>query len=371
LRIASTHDDARDTRPAPDFGGVRVSAKKFFWQAREAAMGVWQVAAGSAGRDYTGRFLRHGMAFVGGDIQCSTMDQYVQLGDEVILKRGLSEIVAVGRVVARDGKFKGVADKHGDKQWLWDFDGWELPAWCYVDWHIPSQPKSTNGLTRATIQRVNLPHLLALTEEVLKSNPVKTTYDAEPANTKEVNDETLITDLVQLGLRPGAAEEFAQALRRIRRLVRFYLDREWSLTNEHDARTFLVVPLLIALGWAEQKMKIELQARGVGRVDIGCFNKPFNGHDDQCIALIETKALTQGLDYATNQAHKYASSFPSCNVVLATNGYCYKAYERTGDTFSTVPNAYLNINFPRNRYPLDPEQVGGAIEVLKLLLPIG
>lgn len=162
-----------------------------------------------------------------------------------------------------------------------------------------------------------------------------------------------------------------QALRRIRLLARFYLGREWDLTNEHDARTFLVVPLLIALGWAEQRMKIELPVPGGGRIDIGCFSKPFSGNDDQCIALIETKGLTQGLDYATNQAHGYANNFPSCKVVLATNGYCYKAFERVSDTFSSRPNAYLNINRPRNRYPLDPEHAGGAIDVLKLLLPTG
>jgi hypothetical protein len=215
-----------------------------FGHAPGNVMGVWQVAAGSVGRDYTDRFLRHGMAFVGGDAQCVTMDQHVQLDDKIVLKRGLSQIVAVGRVVARDGKFKG----DGDKEWLSDFDGRELPAWCYVDWCQPSTPIQTNGLTRATIQGVNQPHLLTLAIDVLNSNPPKTTYEAEPPDTKEVEDETLISELVQLGLRPGAAEELTQALRRIRHLARFYLGRDWSLTNEHDARTFLVVPLLIASG---------------------------------------------------------------------------------------------------------------------------
>ena len=82
------------------------------------------------------------------------MDDYVQLGDKIILKRGLLQIVAVGRVVARDGKFKG----DGDKEWLRDFDGWDLRAWCYVDWCKPSKPLQTKGLTRATIQGVNQPH---------------------------------------------------------------------------------------------------------------------------------------------------------------------------------------------------------------------
>ena len=332
-------------------------------------MAVWQVAAGSAGRDYTDRFLRHGMAFVGGDIPCSTMDNGVQLGDTIILKRGMSQIFAVGRVVERDGQFKG----DGDKDWLRDFDGWDLRAWCYVDWCKPSKAIQTHGLTRATIQGVNQTHLLGLAEQVLtsNSNTPATTYEAEPQNTKVVQDEDLVSELVQLGLRPSAAEDLTQALRRIRRLARFYLDRNWDLTNEHDARTFLVVPLLIALGWAEQRMKIELPVPGVGRVDVGCFRKPYCGRDDECIVLIETKGLGQGLDYATNQAHGYADSFPSCRVVIATNGYCYKSFERVGDTFSTHPKSYLNISRPRDRYPLDPENVGGAVDVLKLLLPPG
>jgi hypothetical protein len=330
------------------------------------AMTVWQVAAGSQGREYSDRFLRYGIAFVGPDSTLSTVNDFVLLGDKIILKRGMTQIVAVGHVVERDGKFKG----DGDKEWLRDFDGWDLPGWCYVDWHKPSEPIQTTGLTRATIQRVNQPSLLALADHVLESISRKISYDPEPQDTKEVNDDTLISQLVQLGLRPGAAEELTQALRRIRLLARFYLGREdWGLTNEHDARTFLVVPLLIALGWAEQRMKIELQVPGGGRVDVGCFSKPFSGRDDQCVVLIETKGLTAGLDYATNQAHQYAKSFPSCKVVISTNGYCYKAFGREGDTFSMRPNAYLNLIRPRDRYPLDPDHAGGAVEVLKLLLP--
>ena len=169
-------------------------------------MGVWQVAAGSIGRDYIDRFLRHGMAFVGGDTPCSAMDEQVRLGDKIILKRGMSQIVAVGRVVERNGKFKG----NGDKEWLRDWMAGTYPAWCYVDWCKPSEPIQTNGLTRPTIQGVNQAHLLALAEEALNSNPPEKTYEAEPPDTKKVADETLISELVQLGLRPGAAEELTK-----------------------------------------------------------------------------------------------------------------------------------------------------------------
>lgn len=73
----------------------------------------WQIAAGSKGRNYADRFLRHGIAFVGGENQVAAMRQ-VAVGDIVLLKRGLSEIVAVGEVVRRNGVHRG----ESDKEWL-------------------------------------------------------------------------------------------------------------------------------------------------------------------------------------------------------------------------------------------------------------
>jgi hypothetical protein len=131
------------------------------------------------------------------------------------------------------------------------------------------------------------------------------------------------------------------------------------------------LPFLIALGWAEQRMQIELNVTGVGRADIVCFRHPVRCGNEQCVLIIETKGIEQGLYYAADQAFGYAKAFPSCEVVLVTNGYCYKAYQRdaTGNAFSTDPSAYLNITDPRVRYPLDPDRVGGALEVLSLLIP--
>jgi len=79
----------------------------------------WQIAAESKGREYADEFILFGMAFVGGNDQCATMAT-VDAGDVILLKRGLSKVVAVGEVVERNGKHGG----DGDKQWLRDFDGW-------------------------------------------------------------------------------------------------------------------------------------------------------------------------------------------------------------------------------------------------------
>lgn len=321
----------------------------------------WQIAAGSQGRDYTSDFLRFGMAFVGGDGPCATMVS-VEAGDCVLLKRGRSELVAAGRVVVRDGRHRG----DSDKPWLRDFDGWDLRAWCYVDWHLPSAPIAVTGFTRNTIQQVWIPELIAEGDRLLLG-PVHP-HAPEPAPCAPIGDEHMIDFLIGHGLRIADAEDLAVTLRRIRRLVNYYYDHPagWEHVREHETRTFLIVPLLLALGWPEQAIKIEQPVPG-GRVDLALFPAPFDGDPGKAVALIETKGFTQGLSYAPGQARAYANAFPNCRAIFVSNGYCYKAYERGPEGFPETPSAYLNLRSPSDRYPIDPA-IAGALEVLKLLL---
>jgi hypothetical protein len=334
-------------------------------------MTYWQVAAGSDNREYTGDFLKYGIAFVGGPPQRATMAR-VAPGDTMILKRGMSEIIAVGRVVVRSGRHSG----DGDKEWLQDYDGWNLSGYCYVDWHVPQQPLAVAGLNRGTIMRVNQPGLIDAADRVYESSPPRTTIAAEPTSTEQVADNDILNFLIREGLRPSAAEDLTSAFRRIRLLAQYYYDNcEWRDVREHETRTFLIMPLLIALGWAEQQIKIELATGDGGRIDVACFSKPYgrnesriaNHHD--CVLILEGKGFSSGLSYAPAQAHAYARSFPSCRAVVVSNGYCYKTYRRdqTG-SFSTDPSAYLNLLNPRSKYPLNPN-VAGCLEVLRLLLP--
>jgi len=95
----------------------------------------WQIAAGGLGREFSNEFLRYGLAFAGTPQRL--MLEQVKSGDVLLLKRGLSVIVAVGRAVERGGKCVG----YGDKPWLSDFDGWNLPSYCNVEWHLRPQNK--------------------------------------------------------------------------------------------------------------------------------------------------------------------------------------------------------------------------------------
>ena len=327
-------------------------------------MTYWQIAAGSAGRDYSLYFLQYGMAFVGGEGNIATLQQ-VQVGDVMVLKRGLYEIVAAGKVVARNGAFQG----NGDKDWLGDFDGWSLDAWCYVDWHVPQHGVSTDGLTRATIQRLPQTRHQDIANDLIANLPVSPIAD-EPVSQQEVNDEEILDFLISEGLRPSAADEITNTLRKVRLLAKYYFHNcYWNDIREHETRTFLVIPFLLALGWTEQRLKIELPC-SKGKIDIACFGRPYAAAPEECVLIVETKDFASGLDYAPGQGQGYAADFPGCRVVVVTNGYCYKSYLRSDDgIFAASPDAYLNLLKPTQKYPLDPLAVDGAKCLLKWLLP--
>ena len=341
----------------------------------------WQIAAGSHGRDYSDLFLRYGLAFVGGDAQRAAMKQ-VKPGDIILLKRGISKLVAAGVVVERDGRYRGDQreQKLPDKHWLRDYDGWDLSAWCNVEWRKPTAPVTVRGFTRSTIQRVPKARMQQVAEALI-SRPALTITQEQPQSTREVKDGEILNFLIGQGLRPGDADALTATLRRIRLLANYYFSSgtlgarggkvrfKWSDVREHETRTFLVVPLLLALGWSEQQIKIELPCEN-GRIDIACFGRAYSRDKTDCQLIVETKDFGSGLDFAPKQAAGYATDFKNCQVLVVTNGCSYKTYRRDarGD-FSTTPSAYLNIRTPRDRYPVDPKGVDGSLGVLRWLMP--
>ena len=328
-------------------------------------MAYWQIAAGSDGRDYSEYFLKHGIAFVGGDNQTQTME-HVEEGDIVVLKIGKT-MKAAGTVVKRNGTHRGCYDK----EWIRDVDGWDLPAYCYVDW-IKANPDVYNeSLGRATISGINDNLIIEEAGHILDTGTERKN-EPEPSDFKPVEDSKILKGLIEVGLRPSSADELTKAISRIRLLADYYYyNCNWKEIREHETRTFLVVPLLLALGWAEQQIKIELPSgQKRKRIDIACFRKNYEGNKDDCIAIVETKGFRSGLDYAQDQAQSYSEYFPECKTVIITNGYCYKIYLRSEDGgFKTNPSAYMNLLKPKDKYPLDPDNVKGTLEAITELLP--
>jgi hypothetical protein len=231
----------------------------------------WQVATGDQGRDYFDYLLEFGMAFVGGQRNVEVMTNKVKCGDVIILKKGTSAIAAVGMVVERHGQCTGnTEDSSERKRWLSDFDGWEQPGYCYVQWHKLDPPMDINGLTRGTIKRINKADVQRTAEQILESVPP---YDSrgEPDAVRGIADEDIRRFLISQGLDSRNARNLVDTLQNIRELVEYYIElvyrnKQRVKVKEHETRSFLILPFLRALGWVEQQLKIEFNT-GDGFID--------------------------------------------------------------------------------------------------------
>lgn len=142
------------------------------------------------------------------------------------------------------------------------------------------------------------------------------------------------------------------------------------------------MPLLLALGWKEREIKIELSPGRLGiaknqSIDVALFPGGYepsrkDSNKDNCKLLIESKRFSAGMTKeAPAQVAEYAQEISGRRTVVVSNGYCYKAFRRDEETdeFHREPCAYFNLRRPTRRYPLYPEKVGGTLDLLTLLLP--
>ena len=341
-------------------------------------MNYWQVAAGEGARDYSSVFLEFGIMLIGSGDAGSYWDnkdyygsrpwghqvrffaEHVAEGDRVILKRphrrkergeGKWQIQAVGQVT---GKYE-----HLDQ--FDDVEGWDLQHCRRVEWVCPRDPKErivTNGLAMGTFKRVHQREAIDKADRLLEEGEKRKAVTI-PADARKMSDEDLIERLIENGLRAADSERVIQTIWRVRRLARWY-ERYGQDLSEHETRTFLIVPVLLALGWSEQKIKIEWK-----KIDITFFREVYKRSEEPCM-ILESKHIGEGLSYAERQAKRYAKLYPSCSRLVVSDGMCYKLYEDKGHEW--VWKAYMNLLRLRDRHPYDTH-IKGADHLFINLMP--
>jgi hypothetical protein len=164
------------------------------------------------------------------------------------------------------------------------------------------------------------------------------------------------------GLRAADAEILVRTIGYVRRLARWYKEHGRDI-SEHETRTFLIVPVLLALGWSEQKMKIEWK-----NLDIAFFVRAYDAKatTKDCTMILESKRMKEGLSYAERQVKDYQAEFPDCSRLIVSDGVCYRLYQRKNDLWEW--RAYLNLLKLRNRHPYYTK-IGGALDVFLSLMP--
>jgi hypothetical protein len=337
-------------------------------------MKIWQVAAGDGTRDYTKVFLKYGVILVGpgsaGDYfqnkevynSAESKDyrpfihviaEDMNQDDLVILKQPHGpkswKIVAVGKVTS----------DYLHKEVFGDVEGWDLQHSRLIQWRIPLNPTVINGLRRGTLVGVNNQQAINEATAIWSTGNALVSEDLPPEPEK-LSVEQLIDSLMIEGLPGNGAEVIAKTIWRLSRIARWY-SSHGSDVGEHEIRTFLIVPLLTSLGWAEQKIKIEWN-----NIDVAIFDSPYS-KESKPIVIIESKRLSDGLRDAPGQATRYAQNYPTCSLFVVSDGIRYKLYQKETDG-SWRYSSYMNLLFPMHNHPYDTA-VQGAVSFFLALIP--
>ena len=337
-------------------------------------MNIWQIAAGDGNREYSEVFLRYGVILIGpgsyGDY-FENQDIYddnshhaysryyqsfmkdMQTGDLVILKSPHGnkwEIVAVGKV--RSDYFHTEVFE--------DVEGWPLQHCRKVQWKRSADPTIISGLRRGTLFGVDNQIPRKKAQKIWKTG-VAIQSERIPELAEDLEDEQLIDLLMISGLSGNDADIITRTIWRIRRLAKWY-DSQGRDVGEHEIRTFLIVPLLIALGFPEQRIKIEWN-----NIDISIFESPFPSEQENPVIILETKRLHDGLRYAPDQAKYYLQDYPNCCFFIVSNGIHYKLFERIEGEWQF--RAYANLLSLKSKHPYFRE-VKGAAELFLKILPL-
>ena len=242
-----------------------------------------------------------------------------------------------------------------------DVQGWDLCHFVRVKWYKP--PKdiefSKTLLARQTIAQVSSREVLdRIIGETYKPYTEQKHNFLKLKERRRIEVDDVLQSFVDSGVRIQDAENIAKTIARISKLARWYVEND-DRALEHEIRTFLVVPLLISLGWSrEQKIKIEYN-----KIDIAVFDKPFTKENRKSPKIIiETKRFQDGLNLATKAIKEYAKKYPDCQRLIATNGFRYKLFVK--DKYGYKERGYFNLFDMREHYYLD-KRIWGPIWCLR------
>ena len=188
--------------------------------------------------------------------------QEIQDGDFVVLRLGLSAIYGVGQVV---GGYKHCEAYN-------DVDGWTLGHVRQVRWlwKYKEKPKEFEGnaLKRGTTQRLNSPDVKSwlVTLQVSDTERERPLVDLpEDLHCANISVSEISEYLFDKGVASHSISNLLDQINELIRIAKWY-NRSAGKPSEYETISYLVVPLLRALGWTPQKMAIEWN-----RIDVALF----------------------------------------------------------------------------------------------------
>jgi len=340
--------------------------------------GVWQQAAGDTDRDCSDLCLEwdvilNGPGAAGPWPECidrlddlgvsarkiSDLRRFcekMQNGDYVVLRLGTSLILGVGQVI-------------GDYQWreeFGDIDGWDLEHVRRVRWlwKHGGDPKRFPTYTLKqgdTTQRLDSDEVMDWIAGLkVSAGDAKRRLTSLPDCTgvEEVSLETISDFLFDHGVASGSIGHLLDEMGELVRIAKWY--QRSSAPSEQETVTYLVAPLLRALGWTPQMMAIEWN-----KVDLALFGRlPRENHS--LSVVVEAKKMNASCLSAASQAESYARGNPNCRRLIVTDGLRYGVYVKNRSRGFQL-HAYMNLTNLKNTYPV--YRCEGASEALLTMAP--
>lgn len=332
---------------------------------------LWQVGAGDTERSYGDICTRFDVMIAGpgdpgayeeelythlGDIRNSLRRFYEEArrGDLVLLRLGTGDVLAVGEIT------------DDDAVWLdafADVDGWDLQHVRRVRWFSNTRktfpPRTLGGQVR-TFASVRVEPVKAWVESLDITEDDRNRDLAQlPSTGASLNPSELGRRLFIEGLPSEQVDKLMTTFASLERVASWYgneTKRPEGRPSEQETVCYLVIPLLLSLGWSQQTAAIQWNY-----VDVALFHSmpPTNA---TLTCVIEAKLLGRSVFSPLGQAREYVlqPGRESCDRLIVTDGIRYALYRRSGNNFSL--EAYLNILKMRDAYPM--LNCGGAVQAV-------
>lgn len=318
---------------------------------------LWQVGAGDTERSYGDICINFDVMLAGhGDIEGSVRRfcNEAKRGDIVLLRLGTSDILAVGEIAD---------DAHQSLEAFGDVDGWDVRNVRRVCWFPNTAkqfPSKTLGGQVRTFASVNVDAVRSWVQSLsvpdtdcgreLKELPLAGTV-LDPAE--------LAKQLFIEGLPSEHVDKLTATFASLQRVASWYWNetkRPAGRPSEQETVAYLVVPLLLSLGWSQQTAAIQWNY-----IDVALF-RAMPPADATLACVVEAKHLDKSVFSPVGKACDYAlrPGREKCDRLIVTDGIRYALHRREADNF--VLDAYLNVLNPRERYPV--YQCKGAVDAL-------
>ncbi len=295
---------------------------------------VWQISAGPPSRTYAETFLRYAVGLIGpgdaGEWRPERSDEEfegsfvrrfaneVQTGDSILLRTGLSKILAVG-LVASPYQYLSAFD---------DVNGWDLQHGRRIRWsELPSEydfGSSVFGANPPRLSTVQDKDMIDYALRYVGSPPT----DWQHADLPGLPEEE--PPLVEV---PGELMDIVAEVQDLHPLM-WDSDAFGEHPTEDELVARFVVPLLRALGWPPECIAVKWRY-----IDVAVFRK-LPRAPENCQLVIEAKRLGAGVEGALEQAKGYVTALGLPVDVAVTDGVRYRMYA-SGLDFASV--AYANL----------------------------